>query len=106
MSGMEQRVCSFCGEPIEPGTGKMFVKKDGTVYYFDRRRCEVSLLKFGRLSRKFKWTRHYPRGGAKAAEAVLAAQAAAAELARAESAGAAAKKKAKEAPKVKPTEAR
>ena len=27
----ERRVCSFSGEEIEPGTGMMFVRKDGTV---------------------------------------------------------------------------
>lgn len=81
---MEQRVCSFCGEPIEPGTGMMFVKKDGSVYYYDRRRCEVSHQSFGRQSRRFKWTRHYPRGGAAAAAAALEAQRIAAEVAKAE----------------------
>jgi len=74
---MEQRVCSYCGNSIEPGTGMMFVKKDGTVYYFDERRCKLSLLKFGRLARKFKWTKHYPRAGHK--EAQLAAMTAAAQ---------------------------
>lgn len=69
---MEQRVCSFCGESIEPGTGLMFVKRDGSVYFFDRRRCKVSLLEFGRLPRKFKWTKAHAKGGAKAAAAVAA----------------------------------
>ncbi|MFH1623026.1 MAG: 50S ribosomal protein L24e [Candidatus Aenigmatarchaeota archaeon] len=36
--------CSFCGRPLKSGTGKMFVKKDGTVYYWCSRRCEK---KFG-----------------------------------------------------------
>lgn len=81
---MEQRVCSFCGEPIEPGTGKMFVKKDGSVFFYDRRRCEVSHQDFHRHARKFKWTRHYPRGGAAAAAAALEAQRIAAEVAKAE----------------------
>ena len=90
----EQRVCSFCGEPLEPGTGMMFVKRDGSTYYFDRRRCQRSLLDFGRLARKFKWTKHYPRGGAAAAAAALEAQAVAAEVAKAEAAGKAGAKKA------------
>lgn len=77
----EQRVCSFCGEPLEPGTGTMFIKKDGSVYYFDQRRCQKSLLTQGRLARKIKWTKHYPRAGQ--AEA-LAAQAVAAEVAKAQ----------------------
>jgi len=25
---MEKRICSFCGYEIEPGTGKMVVRKD------------------------------------------------------------------------------
>jgi large subunit ribosomal protein L24e len=80
---MEQRVCSFCGQPIEPGSGMMFIKKDGSVYYFDRRRCQV---------RKFKWTKHYPRGGAAAAQAALEAQRVQAEIAKAEAGPAAGKK--------------
>ena len=31
---VEQHVCSFCGSQLEPGTGKMFVKKDGAIFYF------------------------------------------------------------------------
>jgi large subunit ribosomal protein L24e len=84
---MEQRVCSFCGNPLEPGTGMMFIKKDGSVYYFDKRRCKLSLLDFGRLNRRTKWTRHYPRGGAAAAEETMRAQQVAAEIAKAEAAG-------------------
>lgn len=87
---VEQRVCSFCGYPLEPGSGTMFIKKDGSVYYFDKRRCQVSLLKHGRLSRHVKWTRHYPRVGGQAA---LEAQAVAAEVAKAQAAQAAAGKK-------------
>ena len=34
------RVCSFCNEEIEPGTGKMYVKKDGTIYFFCGSKCE------------------------------------------------------------------
>ena len=26
---VEQHVCTFCGVQLEPGTGKMLVKKDG-----------------------------------------------------------------------------
>lgn len=87
---VEQRVCSFCGYPLEPGSGTMFIKKDGSVYYFDKRRCQVSLLKQGRLARRIKWTRHYPRAGQQAA---LEAQAVAAEVAKAQAAQAAAGKK-------------
>lgn len=33
--------CSFCNKPMKAGTGKMFVKNDGTIYYWCSRRCEV-----------------------------------------------------------------
>ena len=94
---MEQRVCSFCGNPLEPGTGMMFIKKDGSVYYFDRKRCQSSLLTKGRMARKFKWTKHYPRGGAAAAEEALRAQQVAAEIAKATSGPAPGKKTAAKA---------
>lgn len=51
------RVCSFCGSEIEPGTGKMFVRKDGTVYFFDGSKCQNGLLKLGRVPRTVPWTR-------------------------------------------------
>ena len=27
------RTCSFCSKEIEEGTGKMYVKKDGSIYF-------------------------------------------------------------------------
>lgn len=101
---MEQRICSFCGNPIEPGTGKMFIKKDGSVFYFDNARCQSSLLDKGRLARRLKWTRHYPRGGEKAAQEALEKQRVAGEIAKAHAGGAAGeKKKAGRDVKVKPS---
>ncbi|WMW24828.1 50S ribosomal protein L24e [Methanolobus sediminis] len=52
---MEQRKCSFCGELLEPGTGKLFVKKDGSTYYFCTSKCE-SNFELGRLPRRTIWT--------------------------------------------------
>jgi len=51
---MEKR-CSFCDAPIEPGRGMMFVKRDGTVFYFCSSKCEHNLIKLRRKRRKFKW---------------------------------------------------
>jgi len=48
--------CSFCGEEIEKGTGKMFAKNDGKLFYFCSNRCEKNLFKLHRTPRKFKWT--------------------------------------------------
>ena len=36
---VEQHLCAFCGEQIEPGTGKMYVKKDGTTYLYCTNKC-------------------------------------------------------------------
>ena len=52
---VEQRNCSFCGLPIEPGTGKMFVRKDGTIYYFCSTKCQNN-HKLGRFPRRVEWT--------------------------------------------------
>ncbi len=55
--------CAFCGREIEPGTGMMYVKNDGTIYRFCSRKCMVSMLRFGRDPRKLKWTLKYVKGG-------------------------------------------
>jgi large subunit ribosomal protein L24e len=56
---MEKHTCSFCGNEIELGTGKMFVKRDGKVFYFCSRKCEKNMLELRRNPRKLKWTKHY-----------------------------------------------
>ena len=50
------KVCSFCGAPIEPGTGKMFVKKDGTVLLFDKNKCYKNMIELKRVPRTTEWT--------------------------------------------------
>ena len=37
---VEMRKCSFCGSEIEPGTGKIYAKKDGTVLNFCKNKCQ------------------------------------------------------------------
>jgi large subunit ribosomal protein L24e len=56
---MERRICSFCGEEIEVGTGKIFVRRDGRVLHFCSRKCEKNMLELGRNPRKLKWTKYY-----------------------------------------------
>ena len=58
---VERRTCSFCGNEIEPGTGKMYVKKDGTVLYFCKMKCQKNTLKLHRTPRWEKWTKHYTK---------------------------------------------
>ncbi|MEA3294869.1 MAG: 50S ribosomal protein L24e [ANME-2 cluster archaeon HR1] len=55
---MEMRRCSFCSGDISIGTGKMFVKKDGTVLYFCSSKCEKN-MRLGRIPRRVKWTSEY-----------------------------------------------
>jgi len=59
----ERRICSFSGEEIEPGTGLMFIKKDGTVMWFKNSKARKNALKLKRNPRRVKWTRHFVRGG-------------------------------------------
>jgi large subunit ribosomal protein L24e len=73
-------VCSFCGDEIEPGTGKMYVKKDGAIFYFCSSKCERNQLKLGRVPRRVKWTKRYVKeakasaGDGKAKKAAPAAK--------------------------------
>ena len=49
-------MCSFCSENISKGTGYMYAKKDGAVYYFCSSKCRKNQLGLGREGRKQKWT--------------------------------------------------
>ena len=51
--------CSFCGEIIRKGTGKIFVYKTGKQLFFCSSKCEKNLLKLKRKPRNFKWTEYY-----------------------------------------------
>jgi len=50
-----ERKCSFCGKPIEPGTGLVFVKNDGSLLWFCSSKCRKNSLKLKRNPRKVKW---------------------------------------------------
>ena len=50
------RKCSFCGGSIDPGSGKMFVKKDGTILFFDKNKCYKNMIELKRVARKTEWT--------------------------------------------------
>lgn len=47
--------CSFCGNTIESGTGKMLVKRDGSVLYFCGSKCQKN-LRLPREPKNVKWT--------------------------------------------------
>ena len=48
--------CTFCGENIEKGTGKIYVQKDGKMLYFCSMKCEKNMLKLKRKPLKTKWS--------------------------------------------------
>ncbi|WP_436901409.1 50S ribosomal protein L24e [Halovenus halobia] len=51
---VQQRTCDYTGEDIEPGTGKMFVLKDGTVLWFKDSKAQKNYM-MGRESRDLEW---------------------------------------------------
>lgn len=53
---VEKRNCSFCYKEIEPGTGKMYVKKDGTVLNFCTNKCYKNMIELKRVPRTTAWT--------------------------------------------------
>jgi large subunit ribosomal protein L24e len=58
---VERRKCSFCGSDIEPGTGKIYVKKDGTVFYFCKNKCQKNMLDLKRVPRNVHWSKLYSK---------------------------------------------
>ncbi|MCI4335737.1 MAG: hypothetical protein L3K17_00860 [Thermoplasmata archaeon] len=52
-----KRQCTFCAGEVEPGTGTMFVKRDGTVFVFGSSSCRQQQLHLGRVGHRLKWTR-------------------------------------------------
>ena len=55
----QKHICSFCGKEIEPGTGKMYVTRDGRVYHFCSSKCYKNMIELGRVPRKVRWTAAY-----------------------------------------------
>ena len=51
--------CIFCGNELAPGTGKLYVKKDGRLLYFDSRKCEKNMIDLGRKPRETRWTEEF-----------------------------------------------
>ena len=48
--------CSFSGDEIPKGKGILYVKRDGSLYYFCSSKCKKNFLKLKREGRKQKWT--------------------------------------------------
>lgn len=51
------RTCSFCAGEIEPGTGQLFVKRDGSLYSFCSSSCRKQQMGLGRVGHRLRWTK-------------------------------------------------
>ena len=51
---VQKRTCDYSGQEIEPGTGTMYVKTDGTVLWFADSKCEKNYF-MGREARDLEW---------------------------------------------------
>jgi large subunit ribosomal protein L24e len=58
---VERRICSFCGQEIEPGTGRIHVRKDGTVFQFCTSKCYKNMIELKRVPRRTAWTAQFFR---------------------------------------------
>ena len=51
--------CNFCGDDLPLGGGKMYIKKEGAVFYFCSNKCEKNLVVLKRKPVKTRWTEQY-----------------------------------------------
>jgi large subunit ribosomal protein L24e len=59
------KTCSFCGNQLRPGHGRVLVKNDGSMLYLCSSKCWKNMLVLKRDARKLKWTNRYVKGGIK-----------------------------------------
>lgn len=59
--------CSFCENVIKPGTGKIYVQKNGKILNFCSNKCEKNTFKLKRKPTSVKWTKTFQKekGGQK-----------------------------------------
>ena len=53
--------CTFCGEVLKKGTGKMYVKRDAKLLYFCSNKCEKNMIKLKRKAITTKWTQRFEK---------------------------------------------
>ena len=56
--------CSFCGDGLQEGRGKMFVKVSGQVLYFCNSKCQSNWGK-KRQGKHTRWTKRFQEEKAK-----------------------------------------
>jgi large subunit ribosomal protein L24e len=59
---VDTRTCDYSGEKIEPGTGTMYVKTDGTILHFKDSKAEKNYF-LGREARDLEWTQEGQAAG-------------------------------------------
>jgi large subunit ribosomal protein L24e len=59
---VQQRTCDYSGQDIEPGTGIMYVRNDGTILHFADSKCEKNYF-MGREPRDLEWIHDEDIGG-------------------------------------------
>ena len=60
--------CTFCGNNIERGRGKIYVGKEEKVLYFCSSKCEKNHVKLGRKFLETKWSKRFKREKQEGAE--------------------------------------
>jgi large subunit ribosomal protein L24e len=51
--------CTFCGNQIERGMGKMFIYNNGKIDHYCSNKCEKNYTKLNRKPLRVKWTEAY-----------------------------------------------
>jgi len=64
---VDTRTCNYSGEEIEPGTGTMYVKTDGTILHFKDSKAEKNYF-LGREARDLEWTQDGQAAGGQGEE--------------------------------------
>lgn len=92
--------CTFCGGDVVPGTGKMYIKRDGTVWHFCKAKCQRNQVELKRVNRHVGWTQAYAehKGDRQSSQSVRDTKAASKRTAKAEAKPKAAPKPKTEAP--------
>jgi len=53
--------CTFCGNVIPPGTGKIFVQKSGKQTFLCSNKCDKNMFKLKRSPLNVKWSKYYKK---------------------------------------------
>ncbi len=56
---VKKYTCSFCGADVEPGTGSIYVRNDGSLLYLCSSKCRRNQIYLKRRARRLKWTEVY-----------------------------------------------